>query len=92
MYSAHHLVKERATKRWSRRDWRHTSKVLVDLEEGTQFICKFFEGLLRHPVLTPKTVGTALVEDFAVMLPVEVTTPLVDASPGIGSEHGVSNA
>ena len=62
----------------------------VDLEEGTQYIiCKFFEGLLRHPVLTPKTVGAALVEVFAVILPIEATTPLVDAPPDIGSEHGV---
>ena len=52
----------------------------------------FFEGLLRHPVLTPKTVGAALVEVFAVILPVEATTPLVDAPPDIGSEHGVCDA
>ena len=42
----------------------------------------FFEGLL-----TPKTVGAALVEVFAVILTVEATTPLVDAPPDIGSEH-----
>ena len=48
----------------------------VGLEEGTQCICKFFEGLLRHPVLTPKTVGAALVNVFAVILPVEATTLL----------------
>ena len=48
--------------------------------------------LLRHPVLTPKTVGAALVEVFAVILPVEATTPLVDAPPDIGSEHGVCDA
>ena len=59
----------------------------------TQFICKFFEGLLRHPVLTRKTVGAALVEVFAVILPVEATTPLVDAPPpDFGSEHGVCDA
>ena len=57
----------------------------------TQHICKFFEGLLRHSVLTPKTVGAAVVEDFAVILPAEATTPLVDAPPDIGSEHGVCN-
>ena len=45
-----------------------------------------------HPVLTPKTVGAALVEVFAVILPVEATTPLVDAPPDIGSEHGVCDA
>ena len=55
-------------------------------------IGNFFEGLLRHPVLTPKTVGAALVEVFAVILPVEATTPLVDAPPDIGSEHGVCDA
>ena len=64
----------------------------VDPEEGTQYIGNFFEGLLRHPVLTPKTVGTALVEVFAVILLIEATTPLVDAPPDIGSEHGVCNA
>ena len=48
----------------------------VDLEEGTQYICKFSEGLLRHPVLTSKTVGAALVEVFAVLFPVEAMTPL----------------
>ena len=52
----------------------------------------FSKGLLRHPVLTPKTVGAALVEVFAVILPVEATTPLVDAPPDIGSEHGVCDA
>ena len=53
----------------------------------------FLEGLLRHPVLlTPKTVGTALVVVFAVILPVEATIPLVDAPPDIGSELGVCNA
>ena len=52
----------------------------------------FFEGLLRHLVLTPKTVGAALVEVFAVILPVEATTPLVNAPPDIGSEHGVCDA
>ena len=52
----------------------------------------FFEGLLRHPILTPKTVGAALVEVFAVILSVEATTPLVDAPPDIGSEHGGCNA
>ena len=57
----------------------------------TQYICKFFEGLLGHPVLTPKTVRAALVEVFAVILPVEATTPLVDAPPDIGNEHGVCN-
>ena len=55
-------------------------------------ICSYFEGLLRHPVLTPKTVGAALVEVFAVILPVETTTPLINAPPNIGSEHGVCNA
>ena len=53
---------------------------------------KFFKGLLRHPVLKPKTVEAALVEVFAVILPVEATTPLVDAPPDIGSEHGVCDA
>ena len=52
----------------------------------------FFEDLLRHPVLTPKTVGAALVEVFAVILPVEATTPLVDAPPDIGSQRGVCYA
>ena len=64
----------------------------VDREEGTQYIniCKFFEGLLRHPVLTPKTIGrAALVKVFAVMLLVEATTPIVDAPPDIGSESMV---
>ena len=42
-----------------------------------------FEGLLTQPVLTPKTVGAALVELFAVILPVEATTPLVNALPAI---------
>ena len=42
--------------------------------------------------MTPRTVGAALVEVFAVILPVEATTPLVDAPPNIGSEHGLSNA
>ena len=42
--------------------------------------------------MTPKTVGVALVEVFAVILPVEATTPLVDAPPDFGSEHGVCNA
>ena len=54
MYTAH-LVKEDARKRQSRRGWRHTSsEVLVDdlEEEGAQYMCKFFEGLLRHAVLT----------------------------------------
>ena len=59
----------------------------VDREEGTQYICKFFEGLLRHPVLTPKTIGRAApVKVFAVILLVEAVTPLVDAPPDIGSE------
>ena len=40
----------------------------------------------------PKTVETALVEVFVVLLPVEATNPLVDAPPDIGSEHGLSNA
>ena len=48
--------------------------------------------MLRHPVLTPKTDGAALVEVFAVILPVEATTPLVDAPPDIGGEHGVCDA
>ena len=52
----------------------------------------FFRGLLRHPVLTPKTVGAALDEVFAVILPVEATTPLVDTPPDIGSEHGACDA
>ena len=64
----------------------------VDLEEGMHYICKFFECLLRHPVLTPKTVGAALVEVFPVILPVEATAPLVGAPPDIGSQHGVCNA
>ena len=81
MYAAHHpLVKERARKRRSRRGWR------------SSISASFFEGLLRYPVLTPKTVGAALVEVFAVILPVEATTPLVDAPPDIGSEHGVCDA
>ena len=80
MYIAHHLVKEHARKRWSRRGWRRSISA------------SFFEGLLRHPVLTPKTVMVALVEVFAAILPVEATTPLVDAPPDIGSEHGVCNA
>ena len=50
------------------------------------------EPVLRHPVLTPKTVGAALVEVFAVILPVEATTPLVDAPPNIGREHFVCDA
>ena len=81
MYAAHHLVKERARERRSRRSWRRSI-----------ISASFFEGLLRHPVLTPKTVGAALVEIFAVILPVEATTPLVHAAPDIRSEHGVCNA
>ena len=70
-----------ARKRRSRRGWRRSISA------------SFFEGLLRHPVLTPKPVGAALVEVFAVILPVEATTPLVDAPPpDIGSEHGVCDA
>ena len=61
----------------------------VDREERTQYICKFFEGLLRHPVLTPKIVGAALVKVFAVTLLVEATTPRVDAPPDIESESMV---
>ena len=81
MYTAHPLVKERARKRRSHRGWRRSISA------------SFFEGLLRHrPVLTPKSVGAALVEVFPVILPVEATTPLVDAPPDIGSEHGVCNA
>ena len=68
------------------------SEGAVDLEEGTQYICKFFEGLLKHPVLTPKAAGAVLVAVFAVILPVEATTSLFDAPPDIGSEHGVCNA
>ena len=80
MYVAHHLVKERARKRRSRRGWRRSISA------------SYFEGLLGHPVLTPKTVGAALVEVFAVILLVEATTPLVDAPPDIGSEYGVCDA
>ena len=58
---------------------------------ATQYICKCFEGLLRHPILTPKTVGAALVEVFTVILPVEATTPFGEAPPDIGGEHGVCN-
>ena len=64
----------------------------VDLEEGTQHTSKFFEGPLRHPVLTPKAVGAALVKVYAVILPVEATIPLVDAPPDTGSEQGACNA
>ena len=46
------------------------------VEAGDAVSASFFEGLLRHPVLTPKTVGAALVEVFAVILPVEATTLL----------------
>ena len=67
--------------RRSRRGWRRSI-----------LSASFFEGLLRYPVLTPKTVGAALVEVFAVILPVEATTPPVDAPPDIGSEHGVCDA
>ena len=56
----------------SRREACKETAVAQRLE--TQYICKFFEGLLRHPLLTPKTVGAALVEVFAVILPVEATT------------------
>ena len=80
MYTAHHLVKGSARKRQSRRGSRRSISAC------------FFESLLRHPVLTPKTVGAALVEVFAVILPVEAMTPLVDAPPDIGSEHGVCDA
>ena len=81
MYAARHLVKERARKRRSRRGWRRGISA------------SFFEDLLRHPVLTPETVGAALVEVFAVILPAETTTPpLVDAPLDIGSEHGVCDA
>ena len=52
----------------------------------------FSKRLLRHPVLTPETVGAALAEIFAVIILVEAMTPLVDASPDIGSEHGVCDA
>ena len=51
----------RGSLRRSRRGWRRSISA------------SFFEGLLRHPVLTPKTVGAALVEVFAVILPVEAT-------------------
>ena len=61
-------------------------------EAGDAVSASFFEGLLRHPVLMPRTVGTAPVEVFAVIPPVGATTPLVDAPPDIGSEHGVCNA
>ena len=47
---------------------------------------------MRYPVLMPKTVGAVLVGVFAVILSVEATTPLVDAPPDIGSEHGVCDA
>ena len=78
MYTSHRLIKERARKRRSRRGWRRSISA------------SFFEGLLRHPILTPKTIGAALVEVFAVILPVEPTPPpLVDAPPDIGSEHGM---
>ena len=43
-------------------------------------------------MLTPKTVGAAIVEVFAVIILVEATTPLVDAPPDIGSEHVVCDA
>ena len=56
MYAAHRLVKECARKRRSRRGWRRSISA------------SFSEGLLRHPVLTPKTVLAALVEVFAVIL------------------------
>ena len=62
------------------------------VEAGDAVYLHFFEGLLRQPVLTPKTVGAALVEVFAVILLVEATTPLVNAPPDIRSEHGVCNA
>ena len=42
--------------------------------------------------MTPKTVGAALVEVFAMILPVEATTRLVDAPFDIGSEPDVCNA
>ena len=80
MYAAHHLVKVRARKRRSRKDWSRSISA------------RFVEGLLRHPVLTPKTVGAALVDVFTVILPVEATTLVVDAPPDIRSEHGVCNA
>ena len=80
MYTAHHLVKERARKRRSRKAWKRSISA----------IC--FEGLLRHPVLTPKTVRAALVEVFAVILPVEATTTLVEAPPAIGNAYGVCDA
>ena len=80
MYAAHHLVKVRARKRRSRRAWSRSISA------------RFFGGLLRHPVLTPKTVGAALVDVFTVILPVEATTLVVDAPPDIRSEHGVCNA
>ena len=71
MYAAHPL-KYRARKRRSRRGWRRSISA------------SFFEGLLRHPVLKkPKTVEAALAEVFAVILPVEATTPLLDAPPDI---------
>ena len=54
-----------------------------------QYVCRFFEGLLRHPALTPKTDGAALVEVFTVILSVEATTSLIDAPPDIGSESMV---
>ena len=80
MYAAHYHVKECARKRRSHRGWRRSISA------------SFFEGRLRHPVPTPKTIGTALVEVFAVILPVEATTPVVNAPPDIRSEHGVCNA
>ena len=57
----------------------------------TQYICKFFRRSAEAPGIPPKTVGAALIEVFAVILPVKPTT-LVDAPPDIGSEHGVCNA
>ena len=71
--------------------------VTLDVTDATtttvvQVMATSILRLLRHPVLTPKTVGAALVEVFAVILPVEATTPLVDAPPDIGSEHGVCDA
>ena len=39
-----------------------------------------------------KQSGPRLIEVFAVILPVEATTPLVDAPADIGSKHGVCDA
>ena len=82
MYTAHHLSP------------RSVRGNIGGVEAGDAVYLQVFKKrrLLRHPVLTPETVGAALVEVFAVTIPVKATTPLVNALSDIGSEHSVCDA